>query len=233
MAGINNNLFAGVNAAFAQPAAAGIPEQAKKPSERELREEARRNAQFQSTVLAANVATGGRVNADVLAKAQERLTNGASPLQAVREGGGNLQEQAAQIPQALASEQTRFQIMSATLNSQQAAIGQEYQQLALQIQEAEAQGLVPDPSLAERMNQLADFSKQIEAQGKQLEEDSAANVTALMLRADQIAEARKQKAQQTQAFLKDAGSKAGQNNQKPVKVRPANFTIESGDESGE
>jgi predicted phage tail protein len=83
------------------------------------------------------------------------------------------------------------------------------------------------------MNQLADFSKQIEAQGKQLEEDSAANVTALMLRADQIAEARKQKAQQTQAFLKDAGSKAGQNNQKPVKVRPANFTIESGDESGE
>lgn len=201
----------------------------KPPSEKELRDQAKREQQFQTSLVNASAVTGRAVNGEVVSEAQAKLGEAPSASKIAREGGGSLRDQQASLPGQIQQQGMVYQFTKLQLAQGQQGILAEYQQLQQAVAAAEAQGLAPDPALTERMNQLAASSQELEKQGAKLEEDYQSNTLALFLRADEIANKIKDLAKQTTAFLKDASSKIGQSNQKPVKVRPANFTIESGD----
>lgn len=229
------NGISGINAAFAkglnpQP---NFAAKAKEPSQRELRDEARRAETKNNTLLNAAGLTGGKLNQETLSEAEEKLANAPSALKLAR-SGESLRTQLAELPDALASQRNQYSLLSSQIRLQGQQIDADFSALAKTAKEQyEDLGLEVPADIKEKMEQLRGSYAELEKNNAKLDSEFTSSTTALLLRNDQIKEAIKQKSLESQAFIKDAAGKVGQSSQKPVKVRPANFTIESGDDSGE
>lgn len=214
-----------------------VPQKAKQVTQAEIKAQKEQEARTQNTILQAQALTGGRVNAEILSEAQEKLGNAPTATQLSRETGMTFKELEAQIPAALQSEQIKFQIQSQAIQAQQMQLAAEVQQIEAQIQQAQADAAVTGvpadtTALTERREQLSQQSMQLQGQTQKLQNDSSANTTALLLKQQQIEEARKAKAKQNEAFIKDAQGKA-QAQDKPVKMRTPTVSFSTAGDEGE
>lgn len=205
------------------------PANSKPPSAREQREEARRQEQFTASVFNAQALTGAPVDGGTISEAQAKLATAPSATQLARSGGGSLRSQQAALPGELQQQSLMHQVNRLVSGQQKQQVAAEFQQTQQAIAEAEALGLIPDPALTERLNQLTASYQQLEQNEAQAEREHQSNTLATLMRADDIANRIRQLAEQTTAFLKDAGARVGESNQKPVKVRPPNFSLEIGE----
>ncbi len=234
MSNVNvTNAIKGIQGAFAAPSRQSTEsaKQAKPPTQAEIRAQQEQQQRTQQTLQRANLATGGALNDGVLAKAQQLVDDGPSALKLSRETGMTLRDLGDQIPAAIQGEQVKFQIQSNQLMQQQQQLSMESQQLETQIQQAEAAGLPVEPSLLERREQIKQQGQQLDQAGVRLREDSASNTTALLLKQQQIEEARKAIAKQTMAQLKEAGNK-GKAEDKPVKMQTKTVSFSTAAEDG-
>jgi hypothetical protein len=232
MSNVNNALI-GIQGAFAAPSRQSTEsaKQAKPPTQAEIRAQQEQQQRTQQTLQRANMATGGILDDNILSMAQQKLDGGPSAIQLSRQTGTSLRDLGDQIPAAIQGEQMKFQIQSNQLMQQQQQLSMESQQLESQIQQAEAAGLPVDPTLLERREQIKQQGQQLDQAGLRLREDSAASTTALLLKQQQIEEARKAIAKQTMAQLKEAGNK-GKAEDKPVKMQTKTVSFSTAAEDG-